>query len=135
MMENLLKTLYHRTLVGKWLIKGTLDLYHYFWNHFISDEYFIKRRFKRNMGYELDLNNPKTLNEKINWLKLYCRDDLHTQCADKYAVRSYIKEKLGDEYLVPLILMTKDVKDLNPGRLPDEPFIIKTNHDSGGGIV
>jgi hypothetical protein len=59
---------------------------------------------------------------------------LHTQCADKYAVREYIKEKVGENYLVPLYYHTLDPKDLVPDNLPDTPCIIKANHDSSGGI-
>ncbi len=81
------------------------------------------------------MESPKTFNEKIQWLKLTDRTPLHTQCADKYAVRSYVKNKLGEEYLIPLVLQTEDVSDLVPENFPDYPFIIKTNHDSSGGLI
>ena len=100
----------------------------------MPEKLYLKRRFKRTFKRELDLDNPKTLNEKIVWLKLNDRTPLHTICADKYAVRSYIKEKVGEEYLVPLFYQTKNVKEIIPENLPDTPCIIKANHDSGGGI-
>lgn len=87
------------------------------------------------MGYNLDLDNPKTLNEKINWLKLYDRKDLHTIAADKYRVREFIKEVIGEKYLVPLLYQTNDVTKLKPENLPDISFIIKTNHNSSGGAI
>jgi hypothetical protein len=87
--------------------------------------------FERKQGYKLDLDNPKTLNEKIQWLKIHDRKPLYTICADKYAIRDYISEKFGDKYLIPLVMHTSDVKQLNANNLPNYPFIIKANHDSG----
>jgi len=95
----------------------------------------ISLRYKKNFGKSPNLANPKTLNEKIQWLKLNDRSPLHTQCADKYAVRDYVSSIIGNEYLVPLRFQTKNVRDIIPENLPDTPFIIKTNHDSGGGII
>ena len=99
-----------------------------------TDETILKERFKKYHHREINLENPKTLNEKIVWLKLNDRRPLHTQCADKYEVRKYISEKIGSEFLVPLFFQTYDYKDVRIENLPDEPCIIKTNHDSGGGI-
>jgi hypothetical protein len=98
----------------------------------VPDKIFIEWYFKRYMGYSIDLNNPQTLNEKITWLKLYDRSDLHTLVADKYTVRSYVAKKIGEEYLIPLLYHTKNASDLKPENLPDSSFIIKNNHDSGG---
>lgn len=71
--------------------------------NWMSDEAFLKRKFKLRMGYELDLDNPKTFNEKLQWLKLYDRNPLYTKLVDKYEVRKYIAEKIGEEYLIPLV--------------------------------
>lgn len=94
----------------------------------------LKNRYKKKHGEKLDLNNPETLNEKIVWLKLYDRTPLHTQCADKYAVRKYVSGKIGTQYLVPLYYHTYNPKDIEPKNLPNIPCIIKANHDSSGGI-
>jgi len=131
-MKQLLKHLYHNTSLGKYIIQKGIDLQTFYWDHLVTDVHYIKTRFKKRMGYDLDLKNPATLNEKINWLKVYFRTPHHTQCADKYAVREFIKEKIGDEYLVPLYFMTRDPQEIRPENFPDEPVIIKTNHDSGG---
>lgn len=101
----------------------------------IPDETLVKQSFKRHMDYALDLENPQTLNEKINWLKLYNRKPLHTTVSDKYKVRAYVKEKIGEQYLIPLLYHTKNANDLRPENLPDTEFIIKTNHDSSGGVI
>ena len=63
----------------------------------------LKLRYKASTGEDLNLDNPKTFNEKIQWLKLYDSTPLKTRLADKYLVRDWIKEKIGEEYLVPLI--------------------------------
>jgi hypothetical protein len=101
----------------------------------ISDETIVKNSFKKHMGYSIDLDNPETLNEKINWLKLYNKNDLQTLVADKYKVRDYVTNKIGKKYLIPLILETKNPSDLVNEKLPNKPFIIKTNHDSSGGLI
>jgi len=98
----------------------------------VSEKSLIKFRFKRTLGYKLNLENPKSYNEKLQWLKLNDRSDLHVQCADKFAVRKYIETKIGKNYLIPLIKSTKNVKEITLESLPDYPIIIKTNHDSGG---
>ncbi len=107
-------------------------IYDYYRFNILSEEKYIKNRFKRIFGQELNLDNPTTLNEKIQWLKLNDRTDLHTTCSDKYAVRNYVKEKIGEEFLIPLLFHTLDYNELTPENLPEPPFIIKTTHDSGG---
>ncbi|WP_275316851.1 ATP-grasp fold amidoligase family protein [Tenacibaculum bernardetii] len=86
-------------------------------------------------GYRLDLNNVKTLNEKIQWLKLYDRTPLHTICADKVLVRDYVEEKLGSKYLIPIVNTFRYSNEITPEKLPNYPVIIKTNHDSGSYFI
>ena len=106
-----------------------LEKMYYFF--FLSDADFNKKIYAEKFDKELDLVNPKTFSEKLIWLKIYDRTSLHTLCADKLAVREYVKEKIGEEYLIPLVFSTKNVNDLTPENLPNFPIIIKTNHDSG----
>ena len=113
--------------------KNLKFLYHCFLP-IISDKQLIKFKFRWHMGYSIDLANPKTLNEKINWLKLYERTPLHTLCSDKFKVREYIAEKIGDKYLVPLYFSTLKASEIIPQNITRVPCIIKTNHDSGGGF-
>lgn len=111
------------------------SIYRFLFFNIVPDKVFLKRKFKKRMGYKLDLNNPIDFNEKLQWLKLYDREKEYTDCADKYKSREYIKKILGadaDKYLIPLLFETKNVNDLNLENLPDYPFIIKTNHDQGG---
>jgi len=124
-----LKRIYRTTKIGRYILHPFLITFNFFLR-FLSDTYYAKIKFQIRLGYKLNLINPQTLNEKIQWFKLNDRTPLHTLCADKYAVRGYIKEKIGEEYLVPLIFKTKNPNDLKPENLPDFPFIIKTSHSS-----
>ena len=94
----------------------------------------IKKQFKEVLGYELNLENPKTYNEKIQWLKLYYHNPLMTKCADKYLAREYIKEKIGEEYLIPLIGVWDKVEDIDFNSLPKQ-FVLKVNWGSGQNII
>lgn len=106
-----------------------------FRNSIIPLEIRLKQRFKRTVGYQLNLENPTTFNEKIQWLKIHDRTPLHVTCSDKYAVRDFIKARIGEQYLVPLVFQTTNVQDLKAENFPDFPVIIKTNHDSSGGTI
>lgn len=81
---------------------------------------------KRNINWE----NPQSYTEKINVSKLYCENDLKTQLTDKISVREWIKEKIGEEYLIPILGVYEKFSDINFDLLPDK-FVIKCNHDSG----
>lgn len=104
-------------------------------NKRFSDEKYLKKLFYKYQGYKLDLDNPRTLNEKLQWLKIHDRKDYHIIHADKFAVRSYIRETFGDEYLIPLEFHTTDYRELVPENLPDHPVIIKTNHGFGNSVI
>src|SRR5690554_385784 len=126
-MMNIFKYIYHKTYLGK----GLIYVYHSTKNRLIPDKIFLKYKYKSNFGAFPNLNDPKTLNEKIIWLKLYDRTPLHTQCADKYEVRSFVSKKIGEEYLVPLFFHTQNPKEIISKNIPDVPCVVKTNHDSG----
>ncbi len=128
-MKTLFYKFYHHTLLGNFF----RFIFHKGQNN-LPDYFVLKNRYKKNMGKPLNLKNPSTLNEKINWLKLYDRTPLHTKCADKYAVREYVIAKIGAQFLVPLFYSTKNPKEITPENITQYPCIIKTNHDSGGGI-
>lgn len=129
-MREYLKNLYRNTYWGNKVLKP----YIYFRDRILPKEVLAKRIFKRLLGYELNLVDPKTFNDKLQWLKIHERTPLHTQCADKYEVRKYVAEKLGTEYLIPLVFQSYDPNDLVPENFPDFPVIIKCNHDSSGGL-
>ncbi len=97
--------------------------------YILSDKSFIEKMYKARLGKKLDLKNPKTFTEKMNWLKLYDRRPEYTIMADKYAVREYITEKIGEEYLVPLLGVWDNADDVDFSELP-EKFVLKCNHNS-----
>lgn len=100
-----------------------------------SDEKYINRLFYQRQGYKLNLKNPKTLNEKIQWLKINERKEYHTICADKFRVREYLSKYFSDEYFIPILFQSYNCRDIVPENLPNEPFIIKTNHDAGHSLI
>lgn len=99
----------------------------------ISDEEYLLRKFSAIMGCQLPLDKPKSFNEKLQWLKLYDRRPEYTEMVDKYKVRKYISEKLGAEYLVPLLGVWDDPEKIDFDALP-ERFVMKCNHNSGLGM-
>ena len=98
-----------------------------------DDEAFLKKAFNVKMGYSLNLDNPQTFNEKLQWLKLYNRHPEYTMMVDKYKVREYIADKLGEEYLIPLLGVWDDPDDIDFEALPNQ-FVLKCNHNSGTGM-
>ena len=96
----------------------------------LSDEEYVKKAFKENTGKTLDLSNPKTFNEKLLWLSLHDHDPLKTKCADKVAVREYIKDKGYDYILTNLYGVYNHTSDIEFEKMPQR-FFVKTNHDSG----
>lgn len=86
------------------------------------------------LGYKMNLTNPKSYNEKINWLKLYNEDPRITRCCDKYAVKGYVEEKLGPGYVVPTIDSWDDPDDIDFNSLPNQ-FVLKVNWSSGFNII
>lgn len=94
----------------------------------------LKLWFKLRSGCDLDLENPKTFNEKIQWLKLYDSTPLKTRLADKYEARAWIKEKIGEKYLVPLLGVWDSFDEIDFDKLP-EKFVLKTTHGSGYNVV
>lgn len=105
---------------------GVLDL--------IPDEPYLKLMYRLKMGKRLDLKNPKTFNEKLQWLKLNNRQPEYTVMVDKYAVREYIKQVLGESYLIPLLGVWDDPDEIDFSSLPDR-FVMKCNHNSGTGMI
>ncbi len=99
----------------------------------LSDEQYLKLKYKNVVGRNLDLENPKTFNEKLQWLKLYNRKPEYTMMVDKYKVREYIAQALGEEYLIPLLGVWDDPEDIDFDALPDQ-FVLKCNHNSGLGM-
>ncbi len=134
-MKEFIKYFYEETKIGAKLYGPSKNLYKYLRLRLIPEKRFIENQFREILNYDLNLDNPKTLNEKIQWLKLNDRRPIFTISADKYAVREHIQMRIGEKYLIPLFYSTRNVDDIYPENLPNKPFVIKTNHDSGGIII
>ena len=101
----------------------------------LPDEMFIRLNYLRRMKRLPDLKNPTTYNEKLQWLKLHDRQPLYTQLVDKHAVRRFVEERIGGEYLIPLVGGPWDSFDeIDFDALP-EKFVLKCTHDSGGLLI
>lgn len=100
----------------------------------MPEERIIKIMYKIKMNKDIDLEKPTTFNEKMQWLKLYDRKDEYTIMVDKYEARNYIADKVGKEYLVPLLGVWDNFDEISFDDLPNQ-FVLKTTHDSGGVIV
>jgi len=95
-----------------------------------SDRDFIKQYFKNQMDSEVELENPIRFSDKLQWLKLNWYDSLATKCADKYRVRKYVKNRIGEKYLNELYGIYESVDDLDINKLPTS-FVLKATHGSG----
>lgn len=100
----------------------------------LPDEDFIKLQFWLRCGQPLNLENPKTFNEKLQWLKLNDRNPLYTQLVDKYAVKKYVGDLIGEEYIIPTIGVWDSFAEIDFDKLPDQ-FVLKCTHDSGSTVV
>lgn len=96
----------------------------------LPDKIYLKMLYKKRTGGTLNLRNPVTYNDKLNWLKLYDRKPEYTRMVDKFEVRSYVKEIIGEEYLIPLIGTWEKVEEIPFEKLPNK-FVLKCNHDNG----
>lgn len=100
----------------------------------VPGEVYLKLLYQLRMNKKLDLKNPQTFNEKLQWLKLYHRKAEYTMMVDKYAVREYIVNTIGEEYLIPLLGVWDRFEEINFDQLPDQ-FVLKCTHDSGGLVI
>lgn len=107
---------------------------HKYIHRLMPAKYYIKVRWYQTMGYELDLKNPKTFNEKLQWLKLYDRNPLYPLLVDKYEVKKWISEKIGAEYVIPTLSVYNSADEIDIDSLPNE-FVLKCTHDSGSTII
>ena len=99
-----------------------------------DDERYIKLKWKFNMSYPLDLNNPKTFNEKLQWLKIHDRKPIYSTMVDKYAAKEYVANIIGKEHIIPTIAVYDNVEDIDFDTLPNQ-FVLKCTHDSGGLVI
>jgi hypothetical protein len=102
--------------------------------NWMTDDIHIRIMYRLQLGKKLNLKNPTTFNEKLQWFKLHDRNPEYIKMVDKYAVREYIKNTIGEEHLIPLIGVYDNFDEINFDELPNK-FVLKTTHDSGGVVI
>ena len=107
-------------------------LKYFYW--LLGDEVYLKLLFRDRLGYRLNLSNPKTYNEKLQWLKLYNRNPLYVKLVDKYEVKDIVSKIIGGEHIIPTLGIYESVEDIDFETLP-EKFVLKCTHDSGGIVI
>ena len=100
------------------------------YNNMPDEEYLVKL-FKAKLGYNLNLKNPATFNEKIQWLKLYDRNPIYTSMVDKYEAKNYVGKIIGFDHIINTIGVWNRFEDIDFEKLP-ERFVLKTTHGCGG---
>ena len=112
-----------------------------FWNRvviyscpFLSDESYLKLKFRHRVGYSLNLDNPRSFNEKLQWLKLYDKHPEYTRMVDKATAKDYVAGIVGEKYIIPTLGVWNSVDGIDWDGLPDQ-FVVKLTGDSGGVVV
>ncbi len=100
----------------------------------LRDEDYLKMLYRITFNKKLDLTNPVTFNEKIQWLKLNDRKDIYSIMVDKYEVKKYVERIIGEKYIIPTIGVYNSWEEINFDDLPNQ-FVIKCTHDSGGLVI
>jgi len=102
--------------------------------HLIPDSIWLRYLYRKRIGKKLNLKNPQTFNEKLQWLKLHDRKPEYTMMVDKYEVKQYVAEKIGEQYIIPTLGVWDKFDDIDFDSLPNQ-FVLKCTHDSGGLII
>lgn len=101
---------------------------------FVSDKQYVKWSYYLSFRNKLDLENPLTYNEKLQWLKLYDRREEYTQMVDKYEAKKYVASIIGDEFIIPTLGVYDSFDEINFDILPRQ-FVLKCTHNSGGIVI
>ena len=103
--------------------------------NWMPDALYLKLCYRSSFHKKLDLQNPKTYNEKLQWMKLYDRNPLYCTLVDKVAVRDYVAEHVGEEYLIPMVGGPwNSPEEIDFDALPEQ-FVLKCNHGSTTNII
>lgn len=124
MIKKIIRNLKRPKIVILYLISNSVL------SRLIPDAIFLKIKYRLRIGKKLNLSNPKTFNEKLQWLKINDRKPEYTSLVDKYKVREYIATNIGEEYLIPLLGVYSSYDEIDFNKLPNG-FVLKPNHTSG----
>lgn len=106
----------------------------YRFGYILSDSLYLRALYYLRFNKRLNLKNPKTFNEKLQWLKLYDRKSEYTMMVDKIEAKNWVASNIGDKYIIPTLGVWERAEDINFEMLPNQ-FVLKTNHDSGAIII
>jgi hypothetical protein len=134
-MNHLIRQLRYKGELGFIFAKIITSLNKFFTGNYLSDKTYLSKRFLEAHDYPINWESPKNLNEKLQVLKWYYNKDLHIMVSDKFAVREFIKERFGDDFLIPLVFETRNPKHITEKNIPDYPVIVKANHDAGNNFI
>jgi len=133
MLNRLKKILKNNKWLYRFFLSFNLKMQHLI-AIIIPDIVYIKWQYRKSFGRKLNLKNPTSFNEKIQWLKLNYRDEILTICSDKYKVRDYVKKTMGEQVLTKLYGVYNSVEDIILEELPNS-FVLKVTHGSGQNII
>ena len=105
-----------------------------FFVNVLSDTNYLRWVFKHNMGYKLDLKNPRSFSEKLQWLKLYDQHHEYTSLVDKVEAKKYVASIIGEKYIIPTLGVWNSIDEIDWNTLPNQ-FVIKSTNDSGGVVI
>ena len=100
----------------------------------LPDEWYIQLQYFYHFHRFANLKNPRLFNEKLQWLKLHDRNPLYTTLVDKYVVKKWVADKIGEQYVIPTLAVWEKAEDIDFDALPEQ-FVLKVNHDSGGLVI
>ena len=126
-VESILKCIHNPLEIGRSFMEHTAQ----FWT---NDKMYLRLLLYFKMGYRLNLDNPQTFNEKLQWLKLYNHDITYCSLVDKFKVKDYVKSILGEEMIIPTLGVWETPDDIEWAKLPDK-FVLKTTNGGGGSGV
>jgi hypothetical protein len=135
MIQRFIKNLKYKGQFGYQIAKMLTSLNRYKNGNYLNDKVYIWKRFLNSHDYPMNWENPKSLNEKLQVLKWHYNKDLHALVSDKFAAREFIKERFGEEYLIPLVFDTTVPYKITEKIIPDYPVIVKANHDAGNNFI
>jgi len=107
------------------------DLFLYY---ILTDKMYLKYQYKKVFGRKLDLKNPQTFNEKIQWLKLYDRNPAYHNMVDKYEAKEIVAKIIGEEYIIPTLGVWDKFDDIDFNLLPNQ-FVLKCTHDAASTVI
>lgn len=127
--RNMKNSIWHK-LNYKFILGSILVRFAYL----LPDKLYLRWYFRLRVGHKLNLKNPRTYNEKLQWLKINDRQSKYSRMVDKYEVKQFVASIIGDKYVIPTLGIWNSVREIDFNKLPNQ-FVIKCTHDSGGVIV